>query len=200
MPLVSVLITGTACAGKTTLIDNLYDLLSEDGIPFRNKFDLSKTVEMRTALKMLASGDVSRQQDANYLLVDAYLRDAKEYHPHIADVPQFLLQDTYWERVIAFCETHGMPDVAERLVAHEPELYHFDIPIFLSADRAVRLERIRQRNRSSHPLEPTHIIEQMDARISGLVSISPNYLHIDTTHLTPKEVKTIAYAHIMERQ
>jgi hypothetical protein len=189
MPFVSVLITGNSCTGKTTLIDGLHKELVAI-IPVRkNKFDLCNRGYMDRAIAMLNGQIPGTRQEANRALIDAHFVDSKNFSPN---GEHCLLQDSYWERVAAYCMSADMTALANELLTRRSELYTFHINILLCAEHDIRESRARSRDLRLPVLDE----KLFDRTITQIVDSLPNPKCIDTTHLGIEEVRSIALDHI----
>ena len=191
MSFTSVLVTGNSCAGKTSLIDNLYDALSSVKATTRNKFDLCKSEQMRKALRIINQEEAGSAREANELLLEAHLLDGRYFSAPAHE--GFLLQDSYWERVAAFCRSHDLEDLAKRFINARNELYVFDINILLWAQDGMRERRALHRGRETINGTNTEIF---DGTIKEITQRNPNYLFVDTTGLSLSDVTRIALEHI----
>jgi len=205
----SILISGVDLVGKTTLLQNLNRVLSDQGYSvISNSHELVKTPFSERAHELMHKDPKCHEKedesakmslDINGLLAIGFLIDGSSVCPA---ANQVVIQDSYYHRVIAFNEVNKLPYIAQvlRYASQKGALIRFDINIFLTASIEERRRRFHTKEKVDCLDEdvfsrPDHVL-RFESILEELVSTEPRYVRIDSTALTPEQVTTMALQHI----
>jgi thymidylate kinase len=208
----TILITGIDLTGKTTLGKGLVTKLRERGFDatFRcGAFSQQKLWERaRSQMTMGYLADKKRLYAINSTLLIAYALDRLPTQENnditSSHNKSILIQDSYAERTVAFCRTHGVCVFPDILEAIRERKFGFDINIQLYADTATRLARYERMNGGRTSLEEEllddeHRAQQMHEEIYRQIKHERNYLLIDTSIQTPEMTLSEAVRFFTER-
>ena len=193
-----IAIHGTDFAGKTTLQQKLCGSLRKQGLsPQTNCGPLTKSVFLSRAIDLIYQNWQGNIHEINRLLLEAYLTDK-----HAPQGTEFVVQDTYFQRSLAYCHAYHLDDLVHRFEAHKIDFPQFQVNVYLDASYETRLKRMKNRSTNS-PLDREMIrdpkkFEQLGFYLQQEIEHTLRYLFIQTDDLSIEEVLIRVEAHMRE--
>lgn len=208
----SILISGIDLVGKTTLLHNLSNALQQQGFDVtENDHELVKTHLSRKVLELMINdprihekGEEGRNHslEINAMLAMNMIIDSVFYQ---LPPEKIVIQDSYWQRIVAFNKVNKLPYIAEVLASHARKrmLFAFDINLMLTASIEVKRERYKTKKDvdsiDEQVFTNSDLVVKFEQELERIMEKEPNYFKIETTPLTPEQVTKEAIKYIIPR-